>query len=294
MKYEFIQKQRLEIPVRVLCEVLEVRERGFYKWRKCQGLELDRHQKADEELSVQLKKVFEQSRQTYGSPRLHAALRRQGVSCSRHRVARLMRKKGLVACWRRKKRRVVTTDSPPSQPFAPNRLERDLTAEAVNQKWVGDITGVWTEEGWLYLAAMEDLYSRRIIGGSMSEVRDERLVEDALWRALIRRQPTGHLLHHTDRGSQYTSRSYKAVLEHYGIELSMSRKGNCWDNAVMESFFATLKAEGTDRRSFASRHEAKTVIFEYIDVFYNRQRLHSSLGYESPESFEKPSDLLAL
>ena len=205
-----------------------------------------------------------------------------------------MRKKGLVSCWRRKKRKVVTTDSNHNQPVAPNRLDRDFTATAVNQKWVGDITGVWTEEGWLYLAALEDLYSRKIVGWSMSEVRDERLVEDALWMALIRRQPTGNLLHHTDRGSQYTSRSYKAVLEHYGIELSMSRKGNCWDNAVMESFFGSLKAECTDRRRFVSRHEAKTVIFEYLEVFYNRQRLHSSLGYVSPESFEKQSDLLAL
>lgn len=200
-----------------------------------------------------------------------------------------MRKKGLVSCWRRKKRKVVTTDSNHNQPVAPNRLDQDFTATAVNQKCVGDITGVWTEEGWLYLAALEDLYSRRIVGWSMREVRDERLVEDALWMALIRRQPTGKLLHHTDRGSQYTSRSYKAVLEHYGIELSMSRKGNCWDNAVMESFFDTLKAECTDCRKFASRQVAKTVIFEYLEVFYNRQRLHSSLGYESPESYEKQS-----
>jgi transposase InsO family protein len=165
-----------------------------------------------------------------------------------------------------------------------------LTATTVNQKWVGDITGVWTAEGWLYLAALEDLYSRRLVGWAMSGVRDERLVEAALWMALIGRQPAGNLLHYSHRGSQYTSRSYKAVLEHYGIELSMSRKGNCWDNAVLESFFGTLKAECTDRRSFVSRQEAKTVIFEYMEVFYNRQRLHSSLGYVSPEKFEKQAE----
>lgn len=278
----------------MLCEVLEVSESGFYGWRKRQGREPDRHQKEDEELTAQLEIIFEQSRQTYGSPRIHAALRSKGVSCSRHRVARLMQKKGLVSCWRRKKRKVVTTDSNHNQPVAPNRLDRDFTAAAPNQKWVGDITGVWTDEGWLYLSALEDLYSRRIVGWAMSEFRDERLVEDALWMALIRRQPDGNLLHHSDRGSQYTSRSYKSVLDHYGIELSMSRKGNCWDNAVMESFFGTLKAECTDRRSFATRQEAKTVIFEYMEVFYNRQRLHSSLGYVSPENFEQSSNLLVL
>jgi transposase InsO family protein len=143
-----------------------------------------------------------------------------------------MRKKGWVWCWRRKKGKVVTTDSNHNQPVAPNRLDRDFTAAAPNQKWVGDITGVWTEAGWFYLSALEDLYSRRIVGWSMREFRDERLVEDALWMALIRRQPDGNLLHHSDRGSQYTSRSYKAVLDHYGIELWLSRKGNCWDNAV--------------------------------------------------------------
>jgi putative transposase len=149
-------------------------------------------------------------------------------------------------------------------------------------------TGVWTDEGWLYLAALVDLYSRKVVGWAMSELRDERLVEDALWMALIRRQPaTGSgLLHHTDRGSQYTSRSYRGVLQHYGSDLSMSRKGNCWDNAVIESFFATLKAELCDRKKFKSRQEAKTEIFEYMEVCYNRQRLHSSLGYVSPENFE--------
>jgi len=277
----------------VLCQVLKVSENGYYAWRKRPP---SRRQKEDEELTSELETVFEQSRQTYGSPRIHAALRSKGVSCSRRRIARLMLKKELVSCWRRKKRKVITTDSNHNQPVAPNKLARDFTTLAANQKWVGDITGVWTDEGWLYLAALVDLYSRKVVGWAMSEFRDERLVEDALWMALIRRQPAvgSGLLHHTDRGSQYTSRSYRGVLSHYGIDLSMSRKGNCWDNACIESFFGTLKAELCDRKKFKSRQEAKTEIFEYMEVFYNRQRLHSSLGYVSPVTFEKRSDLLVL
>lgn len=285
MKYQFINNQRQHYPVRVLCQLLEVSESGYYAWRKRQPAHQQREQ-ADQILVEEVETVFEQSRQTYGSPRVHAALRARGVSCSRRRVARLMRQQGLVSCWRRKKRKVITTDSKHNQPVAPNRLNRDFTATAANQKWVGDITGVWTEEGWLYLSALVDVYSRTVVGWAMDAVRDEQLVENALWMALVRRQPEAGLLHHTDRGSQYTSRSYQAVLNHYGIELSMSRKGNCWDNALMESFFGTLKAECVDRRSYRTRGEAKTVIFEYMEVFYNRQRLHSSLGYLSPEKFE--------
>ena len=163
--------------MRVLCQVLRVSESGYYTWRK---REPGRRQKEDAELTSQLGTVFEQSRQTYGSPRIHAALRAKGVSCSRRRIARLMRKKELVSCWRRKKRKVITTDSNHDQPVAPNKLDRDFTALAANKKWVGDITGVWTDEGWLYLAALVDLYSRKVVGWAMSELRDERLVEDAL------------------------------------------------------------------------------------------------------------------
>ena len=284
MKYQFIDTQREKFAVRVLCEILEVSESGYYAWRKRKPTE--RREQADKALAEQVETVFEQSRQTYGSPRIHAALRANGVSCSRRRVARLMRQKGLVSCWRRKKRKVCTTDSQHNQPVAPNRLNRDFTTTAPNLKWVGDITGVWTDEGWLYLAALVDIYSRAVVGWAMDAARDEQLVENALWMALVRRQPQAGLLHHTDRGSQYTSRSYQAVLNYYGIELSMSRKANCWDNALMESFFGTLKAECVDRQSFATHQQAKTVIFEYVEVFYNRQRLHSALGYLSPQSFE--------
>lgn len=287
MKYQFIDTQREQYAVRMLCKVLEVSESGYYAWHK-RAPDQQREQ-ADKVLGEQIATVFEQSRQTYGSPRVKAALREQGVSCSRRRVARMMHQKGLVSCWRRKKHKVCTTDSRHNQPVAPNRLNRDFVATAPNQKWVGDITGIWTEEGWLYLSALVDIYSRTVVGWAMDAVRDEQLVENALWMALVRRQPEAGLLHHTDRGSQYTSRSYQAVLTHYGIELSMSRKANCWDNALMESFFGTLKTECVDRQSYRTRGEAKTVIFEYMEVFYNRQRLHSALDYVSPEKFERIS-----
>jgi transposase InsO family protein len=233
MKYQFIEQQREAYPVRVLCQVLQVSESGFYGWKKRKPDQ--RREQADKELGARVAEVFEGSRQTYGSPRVHAALRSEGVKCSRRRVAGLIRTKGLVSCWRRKKKfKICTTDSKHDQPMAPNRLARDFTATAPNQKWVGDITGVWTEEGWLYLVTLVDVYSRAVVGWARDSVRDEQLVENALWMALVRRQPQVGLLHHTDRGSQYTSQAYQGVLTHYGIELSISRKANCWDNALME------------------------------------------------------------
>jgi putative transposase len=188
--------------------VLKVSESGYYQWRKRKPCPSDLE--AKQQLEKQVTQVFEQSHQTYGSPRVRAALVQKGVRCSRRKVARLMREKGLVSCWRRKKRKVCTTDSQHNQPVAPNRLNRDFTATAPNQKWMGDITGVWTEEGWLYLAALVDVYSRKVVGWATRYIRDEQLVfgENALWMALIGRQPEAGLVHHTDRGSQYTARSY--------------------------------------------------------------------------------------
>jgi putative transposase len=192
----------------VLCEILEVSESGYYAWRKRKPcpFQLEAKQKLEEQIA----EAFCGSRQTYGSPRVHAFLGQKGVGCSRSRVARVMREKGLVSCWRRKKRKVCTTDSQHTLPVAPNRLNRDFTATAIDQKWVGDITGVWTEEGWLYLAALVDVYSRKVVGWATRYIRDEQLVfvENALWMALISRQPEAGLLHHSDRGSQYTARSY--------------------------------------------------------------------------------------
>ena len=199
----------------------------------------------------------------------------------------LMRQAGLRS-RRRPKRRVRTTDSGHDRPVAPNLLKRDFSADAPNEKWVGDIVGIWTDEGWLYLAALLDTYSRLIVGWAMSVYRDEVLVEAALHMALARRtlpQPAP-LIQHTDRGSQYTADAYLAVLKAHGIQVSMSDKGNPYDNAMMESFFSTLRAELTDLERFATRPAARTAVFEFIEVFYNRQRLHSSLGYRSPLTFE--------
>jgi transposase InsO family protein len=198
-----------------------------------------------------------------------------------------MRLRGLVSCHCRKKRKVVTTDSNHTNPVARNVLNRDFTATKPDQKWVGDITGVWTREGWLYLAALVDIYSRKVVGWAMGANRDEALVERALLMALERRNPSEGLSHHSDRGSQYTSGGYQALLEQYKVLVSMSSKGNCWDNALMESFFGTLKVECVDRQTFETRREARTIIFEYMEVFYNRQRLHSSLGFLTPVEFEQ-------
>jgi transposase InsO family protein len=202
-------------------------------------------------------------------------------------VARLMRQQGIHS-RRRPKRRVRTTDSQHNRPVAPNLLKRDFSADAPNEKWVGDIVGIWTDEGWLYLAALLDTYSRLIVGWAMSVYRDEALVEAALRMALARRDlpEAADLIQHTDRGSQYTADDYLALLKAHGIQVSMSGKGDPYDNAMMESFFSTLRAELTDLERFATHQAARTAVFEFIEVFYNRQRLHSSLGYRSPVAFE--------
>ncbi len=231
-------------------------------------------------LLKEIEAAYQASRGLYGSPRIHAVLRQQGVRCSRKRVARLMRQHGIHS-RRRPKRRVRTTDSRHNRPVAPNLLKRDFRATVPNEKWVGDILGIWTDEGWLYLAALLDTYSRFIVGWAMSCYRDEALVTDALRMALARRelpQPT-HLIQHTDRGSQYTADDYLALLKSNGIQVSMSGKGDPYDNAMIESFFSTLRAELTDLERFATRQAARTAVFEFIEAFYNRQRLHSSLGY---------------
>ena len=217
---------------------------------------------------------------------MHALLRRHGIRCGRNRVARLMRVQGLAAA-RPRRRKPRTTDSQHSQPVAPNLLGRDFTATAPNRKWVADITSIPTHRGWLYLAGILDVYSRRAIGYAMDVCRDERLVETALEMALGSRQPRAGLVHHSDRGSQYTSNGYRSLLECFGIVLSMSGKGEPYDNALMESFFGTLKAECVERHDFQTPEQARACIFEYLEVFYNQQRLHSSLGYHSPMAFER-------
>jgi putative transposase len=265
-----------------MCQVLDVSESGFYAWRKrptCQ------RQREDAQIMQEIQQVFSDHQGRYGSPRIHRELYDQGRSVSRKRVARLMQKAELSA--RRKRRRVLTTKRDLTHPVAPNLLNREFTAADPNKKWATDITYIPTAQGWLYLAVILDLYSRMVVGWSMSGNCDENLVERALEQALARRRPHPGLLHHSDRGSQYTSQAYQFRLEQSGIISSMSRKGNCWDNAAMESFFGTLKDECIGKIIYASHDEARLAIFTYLEVYYNRIRRHSTLGYVSPFLYEQ-------
>jgi putative transposase len=277
-----VEEYHKEYPVSVLCKTLGVSLSGYYAWRKRPVCE---HHRADEVLAEQIQEVYHACRQVYGSPRIHAELQAQGISSSRKRVARLMRERGLSA--RRLHHRTITTKGEPGARVAPNLLDQDFTASRPDEKWTGDITAVWTYEGWLYLAVVLDLFSRRVIGWAMAAIQDETLIETALHMALLARRPAAGLLFHSDRGSQYTSDAYRAVLAESGIIVSMSRTGNCYDNAVTESFFGTLKGECVERMSFQTRREARQTIFEYVECFYNRVRRHSSLGYVSPVAYEQ-------
>jgi transposase InsO family protein len=284
MSYQIIEIHREVGRVERLCRALGVSVSGYYAWRTRPPRQ---RQQTDAVLLTEIRAAYQASRGLYGSPRIHAALRQQGVRCSRKRVARLMHQHGIHS-RRRPQRRVRTTDSQHNRPVAPNLLKRDFSADAPNEKWVGDIVGIWTDEGWLYLAALLDTYSPLIVGWAMSVYRDEVLVTDALRMALARRNlpPSSALIQHTDRGSQYTADDYLALLKAHGIQVSMSDKGDPYDNAMMESFFSTLRAELSDLERFATRQVARTAVFEFIEVFYHRQRLHSSLGYRSPVAFE--------
>ncbi len=282
MRFEFIDAQKAHFPIEFMCEQLGVSRSGFYAWK--QRPESARQQE-DQQLAEEVAKVHQESRGTYGSPRVHAEMRARGRKVSRKRVARLMKKQQLAA--RRKRRAVRTPDSNHENPVAPNVLERDFSPDQPNSTWATDITYVWTGEGWLYLAVVLDLFSRRVVGWSMSEHIDTQLVLGALEMALEGRQPPQGLIHHSDRGSQYASAEYRQALACRGIQCSMSRKGNCWDNAVVESFFSTLKMEPVYLTDFTTRHQARSALFEYIEVFYNRRRRHSGLGYLSPWEYER-------
>lgn len=285
MKFAFIAVEKASFPVVALCTVLEVSRSGYYAWEQrvpsARSLE-------DAKFRVHIAAIHERSRGLYGTPRVHAELRASGFRVSRKRVARLMSELGLES--RRKRRFKATTDSKHTLPVAENVLGRKFEVEAPNVAWVTDITYVWTSEGWLYLAAILDLFSRRVVGFAMSERIDRQLALDALSAAVGRRLPNVGLVHHSDRGSQYASGDYQDALAEAGVVCSMSRKGNCWDNAVAESFFATLKTELVYLRRFATRAEAREAIFEFIESFYNRERRHSTLGYLSPVEFERKFD----
>jgi putative transposase len=267
-----------------LCDALQVSPSGYYDWALRQSAPGPRARE-DQALAAHVETLHQQSRQTYGSPRIVAALRARGQRHGRRRIARIMKQKGL--CGRPKRRyRVRTTDSHHDHPIAPNRLAEAPNPTAPNQIWVADITYIPTQAGWLYLAAILDLYSRNIVGWAMGLTSDAALVLRALAMALAHRQPPANLLFHSDRGVQYAAGDFRAALDRAHLVPSMSRRGNCYDNAAMESFWSTLKLELIYRRDFATHHQARAEIFDYIEVFYNRQRLHSALDFLSPAQFE--------
>ena len=271
-------------PILSLCLHLEVSPSGYYAWQKRRDCPGPRALQ-DRALVREIEQIHSRSRQTYGSPRVVEELRKQGRRHGRNRIARLMQQEGL--CGRQKRRyRVQTTDSNHDQPIAPNRLAEAPKATAPNQLWVADITYIETKENWLYLAPVMDLYSRKIVGWAMSERIDTVLVLKALAMALLHRHPPANLMFHSDRGVQYASGDYRQALSQAGLIASMSRSGNCYDNAAMESFWSTLKLELVYRQDFQTRAQARTRIFDYIESFYNRQRTHSALGYRSPVDFE--------
>jgi len=284
VRYEFIDVEKANYPIRILARVMEVSRSGYYAW-----LSRDEGRRAieDAHLLRLIRSIWKKSRKTYGSPRITEDLHKLDKQVSRNRVARLMRKNGIRSKHRRRFR--VTTQSNHSRPVAPNLLEREFSAENPDKVWVGDITYVWTLEGWLYLAVLLDLFSRRVVGWSMSERIKDDLTLSALEMAIESRRPEAGLIHHTDRGSQYASNDYIARLEALDLTRSMSRRGDCWDNAVSESFFASMEKELLLDRVFVSRDHARREIFDYIEIFYNRGRSHSTIGYVSPVEFEEMS-----
>jgi len=298
VRYRFVREYAPQFPVAALCRVMQVAKSGYYAWRRRAE---SRRAHANRALTAQIKAAHERSRKTYGRRRIHAQLRQEGLLCSRHRVARLMRQEGLRGRRRRAFR--ATTDSRHGLPTAPNLLvlsaaeglartdptgrTRNFTATAPNQVWVSDITYLPCAEGWEYLATVMDLYNRQIVGWAMQSTLERSLTLRALAMAIRQRGPVPGLIHHSDRGVQYACGDYQAVLAAQGIRPSMSRKGDCWDNAPQESFFGTLKGELALHDLRLPRAEVRRNVFEYIEVFYNRQRLHSSLGYLSPVAFEQ-------
>jgi putative transposase len=288
MKFRFIQAQSGRHRTAGMCQALGVSRGGYYGWlSREESLRI----RQDRLLLAQIRAAYQRSRRRYGSPRIHAELCADGVACGRHRIARLMRQDQLVA--RARRRFKTTTQASAVNPVAPNELKRQFQVTEPDAFWNGDITYIWTVEGWLYLAVLLDLFSRRIVGWATSDRLTEQLALSALEQALGQRRPKLGLLHHSDRGSQYSSRAYRQELAVRGIAVSMSRRGNCWDNAPAESFFSSLKTELFAGEPVPpTRDAARQALFEYIEVFYNRKRRHSALGYQSPVHFEESRRLL--
>ena len=282
MRYQCIHRRRRYHSIRMMCRLLGVSRSGYYAWfSRGESPRLQR----DRALQQRIQQVHLESRGVYGARKIHRELRAQGETCGRHKVAQLMRSAGLKGCPKRRFRRLH--DQPSSHPIAPNVLDQNFHAAGPNERWASDITYIATRQVWLYLAVVMDLYSRRIIGWAMDRYTGRHLVIDAMTMALSYRHPTGSLLHHSDRGPQYTSDDFRDLLNEQGIQCSMSARGHCYDNAPVESFFAMLKRERVRRRTYATREEAKADIFDYIEVFYNRKRRHGTLGYVSPVTFER-------
>ena len=284
MRYACIDRRRDRYPGRMMCRLLKVSASGYYAWRRRPE---NPRARRDRELVPKIRRIHEVSKGVYGSPRVHAELAAEGVRVGRHKVARLMRLARLKGCPKRRFR--VTTQRDAAHPVAKNLLKQDFKAKAPNQRWAADITYIPTGQGWLYLAVVMDLYSRRIVGWSMSHWMGRHLVVDALRMAITARRPDGPLIHHSDRGGQYTSDDFRDELAKHGIECSMSGSANCYDNAVVESFFGLLKRERVNRVRYRTRSEARADLFEYIEVFYNRKRRHGYLGNISPADFEEQS-----
>jgi transposase InsO family protein len=282
MSFRFIEDHRDTYPIRLMCAVLEVSPAGYYVWRE---RPVSARATSNSTLLAEIRQIHHDSGQRYGSPRVHAALRTQGRGASRGRIERLMRRYGIRAIMARP-RRVRTTNSRHDLPIAPNLIARDFTAAAPNRVWLADITYIPTAEGWLYLAAVMDLFSRKIVGWAMRDHMQVELASAALIMAMQQQRPQAGLIHHSDRGVQYASHAYRNTLAGAGITASMSRKADCYDNAPMESFFHTLKTELVHHRNYKTRAEAQRDIFLFIEGFYNRTRLHSALGYIAPIEME--------
>ena len=281
MIFRFMQQHETEFPLVVMCAVFAVSRSGYYAWWKNPA---SKRKQASDKLLKEIRIAHHESRETYGSPRVYQALKQQDIPCSENRIARLMQEDGLRA--KSKRRFKATTNSKHDLPVAPNLLQRDFSPEKPDQVWAGDITYIWTTEGWLYLAVVLDLFSRSVVGWAMAKRMTRRLVMDALAMAKQRRRASPGLIFHSDRGSQYASADFQSLLAKHGMLCSMSRTGDCWDNAPVESFFGSLKQELVFHQKYSTHFHARQSIFDYIERFYNRRRLHSTLGFQSPALYE--------
>jgi len=269
-----------EFKIHTMCDTLKVSRSGYYRWQEHRSCVKD-----TEHLRNTIRRIFIESRKSYGSPRIYQQLKSEGILCGRHRIARLMREDGIIARRHRKYRKPISEQR--IKPIAENILNREFRVEAKNRVWVCDVSYFWTRNGWLHLAIVMDLFSRNIVGWSMNDRIDKELTQNALQMALDTRQPDNTILHHSDQGAEYSNKAYQQLLRQNSMVISMSRKANCYDNAVAESFFKTIKAELSCKQKFRTVEEAKSAIFEYIEVFYNRKRMHSTLGYLSPVTYEQ-------